>query len=544
MHKIKLIFMTVLVIAAMSFTAFADEFTITDPDWYEDNGYIYASWNKCESSTGYKLVIYKIFSTGPNQIGTASTSFDKYNLTALISKSGTGSYYYSIYPVKGGESYVKISEELEVDNDMLYLAKDRVKNNSAESEPHAVNQPGTSGGPIPNDTWEKHDGKWMYRFANSNNYVKNAWKEINGRWYYFDGNGIMQTGWIFLQNRWYYLASSENNGYPEGACYMNTTTPDGYTVNEKGEWHINGVVQTEKKNTKASSSSGSGIKLLDRVSIGWNETTGTAGDVSYIEPTNASGCNIEGVSYSTPVNQWTAGTPYTVTLKIKAGNGYAFKGNPTFTTSRGKVISASGTGDTRTVSVSYTPVRTLAAPEGVYIQNETEVHWTKSPGAKKYKVNVYVGGRQKTELVTEETWCDISEWYYDNENNETVSIKITAIGPNDYIKNSSPYEIADVKNYYEQYGVKGHFTEDGNRLSYTTENGEDAVGWHKIGGYWYHFKKTGAAEPKGWWQDTGTGYWYYFGSDHRMKTGYVTDNGVVYFLNDGTVTGLPEGAWV
>ena len=42
--------------------------------------------------------------------------------------------------------------------------------------------------------------------------------------------------------KWYYL--NPEPGSLQGACFVNTTTPDGYTVNEKGEWVVNGVVQT------------------------------------------------------------------------------------------------------------------------------------------------------------------------------------------------------------------------------------------------------------------------------------------------------------
>ena len=39
----------------------------------------------------------------------------------------------------------------------------------------------------------------------------------------------MATGWYQVGGKWYY-------SYDSGALAVSTTTPDGYTVNENGEW--------------------------------------------------------------------------------------------------------------------------------------------------------------------------------------------------------------------------------------------------------------------------------------------------------------------
>ena len=39
----------------------------------------------------------------------------------------------------------------------------------------------------------------------------------------------METGWFEVNGKWYYADNS-------GALLINTTTPDGYRVNENGEW--------------------------------------------------------------------------------------------------------------------------------------------------------------------------------------------------------------------------------------------------------------------------------------------------------------------
>ncbi len=79
-------------------------------------------------------------------------------------------------------------------------------------------------------TWKTADGgKWWYDNGNGS-YTSNGWQWIDGNGdgvaesYYFDGNGYLLT---------------------------NTTTPDGYTVNENGAWVLNGAIQTKTVSTTA-----------------------------------------------------------------------------------------------------------------------------------------------------------------------------------------------------------------------------------------------------------------------------------------------------
>ncbi|MDD5833334.1 MAG: hypothetical protein PUC98_07640, partial [Clostridiales bacterium] len=67
-----------------------------------------------------------------------------------------------------------------------------------------------------------------------------TWKNINGKWYYnypVSQNVVVMDAWAWINGKCYRFAK-------DGALYTSCTTPDGYTVNEKGEWTVNGVVQT------------------------------------------------------------------------------------------------------------------------------------------------------------------------------------------------------------------------------------------------------------------------------------------------------------
>ena len=32
-----------------------------------------------------------------------------------------------------------------------------------------------------------------------------GWKQIDGKWYYFNSNGHLMTGWILVDSKYYYL---------------------------------------------------------------------------------------------------------------------------------------------------------------------------------------------------------------------------------------------------------------------------------------------------------------------------------------------------
>ena len=75
--------------------------------------------------------------------------------------------------------------------------------------------------------WVKDNGTWYY--LKDSGKMATGWVKDNDKWYYLDSAGAMKTGWFTVSGKWYYAYSS-------GALAVNTTTPDGYTVNANGEW--------------------------------------------------------------------------------------------------------------------------------------------------------------------------------------------------------------------------------------------------------------------------------------------------------------------
>ena len=56
-----------------------------------------------------------------------------------------------------------------------------------------------------------------------------GWVQVGKYWYYMNKSGEMLTGWQQVGGKWYYLNSL-------GKLLINTITPDGYYVNDNGEW--------------------------------------------------------------------------------------------------------------------------------------------------------------------------------------------------------------------------------------------------------------------------------------------------------------------
>ena len=104
--------------------------------------------------------------------------------------------------------------------------------------------------------WKRNDRGWWYEEANGA-YPTDAWRLINGKWYYFDAIGYM------AESRWvgnYYVGA-------DGAMLAGTWTPDGYYVDASGKWveglrHPVPVVEAEP---------------VRRVGSGGNRSTGRSG---------------------------------------------------------------------------------------------------------------------------------------------------------------------------------------------------------------------------------------------------------------------------
>ena len=95
-------------------------------------------------------------------------------------------------------------------------------------------------------------GTWAYLYYSTNNYkwyhfnvqgyMETGWfMDVDGHRYYLhpvsDGTqGYMYTGWHQIDGNWYYFTETKTDSNPIGSLLVNTTTPDGYSVNAAGIW--------------------------------------------------------------------------------------------------------------------------------------------------------------------------------------------------------------------------------------------------------------------------------------------------------------------
>ena len=59
---------------------------------------------------------------------------------------------------------------------------------------------------VPTNSWKQINGKWYY--FDGNGVAVTGWKQISGKWYYFNASAEMVTGWQKISNKWYYFSSS------------------------------------------------------------------------------------------------------------------------------------------------------------------------------------------------------------------------------------------------------------------------------------------------------------------------------------------------
>lgn len=118
-------------------------------------------------------------------------------------------------------------------------------------------------GTDPADSWYEcaWDGRKGWYHFNSAGYMETGWFiDKDGNTYFLhDQNdsqiGAMYTGWHWIGDKCYYFREVGADGQPKGAMVKNGKTPDGYTVNEHGQWIIHDTVQVKPEAAKISGNS-------------------------------------------------------------------------------------------------------------------------------------------------------------------------------------------------------------------------------------------------------------------------------------------------
>jgi len=503
-------------------------------DTKAEEGYIYGTWLGAEEKTPYSVKLYR----GERQIMTKRVTGTRIDFSnAIVSKNGgSGNYWFTVTPIKGGEDYMITSDTLEITSSITSTIAKRV---NAERKAAIA---ATGGG------WMKGPGDiWIY-YDQEGNQIKSKWVDYKGHKYYLDKNGIMLTGWQEINKNYYYLEPKGTAEYPMGACWVNTTTPDGYKVGEDGA-RLDATGKKEEVIT---------IKQLNVVSMSIKESQ-DPGKYTMIEGISCGSGKVTDIEYMTDPTKWTTETGGALTCKLTLNENTIFTVNCKVNCSRASSVQVlSKTSNTMNLEIHYIPKYVMESPTNVYVNSNYVLHWSKVKKAKSYTLKVTIeetvedtenAGETKTTkktstYTTENTSFNLGDAGI-GEDTVVKSITITALGPNSkmYI-DSKATVIDDINALLTTRMIEGEFKETTNGLQYYNEDGEKVTGWKQIAGEWYYFKKTGYAAGPGWYQDPADNNWYYFDENHHMMVGTVTLSDGTYTLNDGTNPNFPLGAWI
>ena len=173
------------------------------PQW-DASAFGRASWGDVTNAKYFQLQLLK---NGAG-VGDMPLIYDtSYDFSSMIAANGDGVYTFKVRSVK---------------------AVNNTKSEWSES-PQLIVHSGQAAVAV--EGWvQAADGvRWWWQNADGS-YPASQWKEIDGRWYYFDAQGYMATGWVQVDGVYYYLDTRS------GAMYANRYTPDGYWVEADGAW--------------------------------------------------------------------------------------------------------------------------------------------------------------------------------------------------------------------------------------------------------------------------------------------------------------------
>lgn len=251
-------------VASLPLIAYADtevkNYNIDKSSLYWDitDSKVFVGWDETEDKTSFKVRLYKGNKAVTQFI---TTNKNTYDFTNYILENGSGTYKFYVYATKKGRDAQLVSETQTIDSEQITdLKKNNPNYKSSSSKKTSTTQKSSSGvtynttsstsntntnvGPganlpsssvsSPNTSnfvkgWNKLDNTW-YWLNDDNTLATNTWKEVSGKWYFFNENSAMVTGWKEINKLWYYF---DNNS---GDMLVDTITPDNYKVNADGVW--------------------------------------------------------------------------------------------------------------------------------------------------------------------------------------------------------------------------------------------------------------------------------------------------------------------
>lgn len=181
-----------------------------DAFWYEKN-LGEARWEKPKDTSGFYEV--QLYRDGKSVYRIPRTSAVKYNFYPYMTEAGD--YTFRVRTIPGTDAVSKYGKRSDwIESGELQITDRYVSDGKGQqaSKSKAVRGAEETG-------WKQKDKQWSYTYPDGT-ICRGGWEYIEGQWYYFNIDGVMQTGWQNIDNQHYYL-------YPNGQMAVGWANIDG-----------------------------------------------------------------------------------------------------------------------------------------------------------------------------------------------------------------------------------------------------------------------------------------------------------------------------
>ena len=165
--------------------------------YWNENRLGEARWEKPEDASGYYEV--QLYREGKRVHKVNKTSSQQYNFYPYMTVKGE--YTFRVRSIPATDSQKKYGEESQwTESGELSITDRYVSDGKGKDDQKQWSKPGASH----QTGWFKETDVWRLRLPDGR-ICRSEWYMMNGLWYHFDENSVMQTGWIQDGGKWYHL---------------------------------------------------------------------------------------------------------------------------------------------------------------------------------------------------------------------------------------------------------------------------------------------------------------------------------------------------
>ena len=374
-------------------------------------------------------------------------------------------------------------------------------------------------------SWHQNGSQWMFAYYNGT-YAKNCWEKIDGYWYHFDGNGIMQTGWLNIEGTWYYL-NPASGAMATGWLKLGDVW---YYLNPASGTMATGWLKVGNTWYYMNPSNGA-------MQTGWLDLNGTK---YYLKSDGAMATTWVKIGNTWYYMNPSSGAMQTGWLKL-GSTWYYLNADGTMAADTwigDYYVNADGAW----VPGKEKPVDKWINTSGRWWYRHADGSYTKSNWEQIGNQWFYFD--KDGWMVTD--WLKLSDtWYYMNTSGARVSNCWTWVGNSCYYFDKDGKMAADtwIGDYYVNVdgawvpGQKKDDQKNDQNGSQNSNQNQTKAQWVNTSGRWWYRHADGSYTKSNW--EYIDGQWYYFDKEGWMTIGYQAVNGEWYYLQKSA---SPEGA--